>query len=370
MQFIDLKAQYTRLQTQIDSRVQRVLEHGQYIMGPEVAELEQNLQNFVGVPHCISVANGTDALVIALRALGIGPGDVVVCPTFTFFATAESIALVGATPVFADSDMHSFNISSAWLEEHLPHLKQKHGDALKAIMAVDLFGLPADYAALETLCDAHELFLIADGAQAMGASQGGKNVGSFGHIATTSFFPAKPLGCFGDGGAIFTHSDELADICRSIRVHGKGSDKYQNVRIGTNSRLDTLQAAILLEKLAVLAEEIGTRQLVAERYTAALADRYELQAIPSDARSAWAQFSLLASKETREALQLRLNEAGVPTQVYYPCPLHLQTAFSNLAYKTGSLPNSEELSERIFSVPMGPYLAEDDQAQVITTLLQ
>ena len=369
MEFIDLKAQYAQLQERIDRRVRAVLDHGGYIMGPEVGELERELSAYCGVRHAVGCANGTDALVLALKALDIGAGDAVFTTPFTFFATAEAIVLAGATPVFADIDPLTFNIDPAALEAAIARTKEEGRLTPRAVMTVDLFGLPADYEAIEPLCARHGLDLIEDAAQGFGGDLRGRRACAFGRVATTSFFPAKPLGCYGDGGAIFTDDGDLADRLRSLRVHGKGDDKYDNVRIGTNSRLDTVQAAILLEKLAAFPAELEQRQKVAERYRQGLPNWLQAPHVPEGYLSSWAQYSVLApSGAERTRLMADLREAAVPAMIYYARPLHLQTALAYLGHKEGDFPVSEDVSSRIFSLPMSPYLGASDQDRVLELL--
>ncbi|MCH8615869.1 DegT/DnrJ/EryC1/StrS family aminotransferase [Sphingomonas sp. SM33] len=369
MQFIDLKAQYSALRERIDRRIEAVLEHGAFIMGPEVAELEGELASYCGVGHAVTCANGTDALVLALRALGIGPGDAVFTTPFTFFATVEAIMLAGALPVFADIDPRTFNLDPVALQEAVERTRDAGRVRPRAVMTVDLFGLPADYATIEQVCARHGLELIEDAAQAFGASVRGMKAGAFGRVATTSFFPAKPLGCYGDGGALFTEDDELADVLRSLRMHGKGEDKYDNVRVGTNSRLDTIQAAILLEKLDAFPGELERRQQVAERYRQALPNWLTAPHVPDGHVSSWAQHSVLAaSGDDRERWIAGLKSAGVPTAIYYARSLHLQTALAHLNHSAGDFPVAEDVSNRIFSLPMSAYLTEADQDRVIDAL--
>jgi UDP-2-acetamido-2-deoxy-ribo-hexuluronate aminotransferase len=369
MQFIDLGAQFQALGPQIRRRIDQVLANGAYIMGPEVGQLQRELAAYCGVKHAIGCANGTDALVLALRALGIGPGDTVATTPFTFFATAEAIVLVGARPLFVDIAPVTFNIDPQALEAAILSHDEERGGRLRAVMGVDLFGLPADYDAIEPLCRAHGLFLIEDAAQGFGGAIGSRVAGSFGDIAITSFFPAKPLGCYGDGGAVFTNDDELAATVRSLHVHGKGADKYDNVLIGTNSRLDTIQAAILLEKLAVFPVELDARQRVAEAYARALDDVVGLPRVPGNFRSSWAQYSVLApSAARRTEMMAALAAANIPTAIYYAKPLHFQPALAELGYQEGAFPVAEDVAARIFSLPMGPYLDPADQALVIDAL--
>ncbi|WP_429192646.1 DegT/DnrJ/EryC1/StrS family aminotransferase [Aeromonas salmonicida] len=354
MQFIDLAAQYQHLKQKIDQRIQQVLEHGHYIMGPEVAELEAKLADYVGVKHVITCANGTDALTLAMMAMGVKPGDAIFCPTFTFFATAETIAYEGATPVFVDSDPDTFNISPQDLEKQIQRVLAEGKLNLKAIITVDLFGLPANYPELEIIAKKYNIKLLEDSAQGFGGELNGKRAGSFGDIATTSFFPAKPLGCYGDGGAIFTNSDEYAELIRSYRVHGKGADKYDNIRIGMNSRLDTIQAAILLEKLAVFPEELIARNKVAKNYEQALAGKYKTPMVPPGYLSSWAQYTIIT--QDRDATMAEYKAKGIPTMIYYATCLHQQKAFAYLGYKEGDLPVAEKLSKQVVSLPMHPYM--------------
>lgn len=368
MQFIDLAAQQTRLRASIDARIAAVLDHGQYIMGPEVAELERRLAAFCGAAHCISCANGTDALQLALMALGVGAGDAVFVPSFTFAATAEVAPLVGAVPVFVDIDLTTYTMQPASLDRAIGHARAL-GLRAAIVVPVDLFGLPADYDSLGDIAAGAGMRIIADSAQGFGALYKGRMTGSIGDLATTSFFPAKPLGCYGDGGAIFTADAGMAALLDSYRVHGKGTGKYDNVRIGVNSRLDTLQAAILLEKLAVYEEEIEARQRVAARYSEALADRHVVPIIPEGRRSTWAQYTLRAADcAARDRIMAVLKSAGIPAAIYYPRPLHLQGAYRGFPADPAGLPNSETAAACVFSVPMGPYLDERDQDRVIAAL--
>jgi dTDP-4-amino-4,6-dideoxygalactose transaminase len=359
MQFIDLAAQYQHLKAKIDARIQTVLDHGKYIMGPEVAELERNLAEYVGVKHCITCANGTDALTLAMMVLDIKEGDAVFCPTFTFFATAETIAFQKAMPIFVDSDEATFNICPIDLENQIINTISEGVLKPKAIIAVDLFGLPANYPEIEKLAKKYNLKLIEDAAQGFGGSitdNAGltKRAGSFGDMATTSFFPAKPLGCYGDGGAVFTNNDEYADLVRSYRVHGKGADKYDNVRIGMNSRLDTIQAAILLEKLAEFPQELINRNNAATNYEKKLAHAYITPKVPEGFVSSWAQYTLLS--DSREQVMAQYKEQGMPTVIYYGTCMHQQTAFSNLGYQDGDFPVAEKLANQVFSLPMHGYI--------------
>jgi dTDP-4-amino-4,6-dideoxygalactose transaminase len=367
MQFIDLQAQYQHLKEKIDRRIQTVLDHGKYIMGPEVGELEERLSTYVGVKHTITCANGTDALQLALMALDIKAGDAVLCPTFTFFASAEAIAFVGATPVFVDSDEVTFNICPDHLEKQIIKTQSEGKLTLKAIMTVDLFGLPADYPKIKAIADKYNLKIIEDAAQGFGGSINGRKAGTFGDIATTSFFPAKPLGCYGDGGAIFTDNDHYADLLRSLRIHGKGTDKYDNVRIGMNSRLDTIQAAVLIEKLAVFQEELEARQRVADTYTKSLRGQNDIvtPTVPSGYVSSWAQYTIRSDE--RDQIMSALKTADIPSVVYYEKCMHQQNAFSHLDYKKDSFPISEKLSNTSFSMPMHPYMSEVDFQKIISS---
>lgn len=354
MQFIDLVAQYQHLKARIDARIHAVLEHGQYIMGPEVGELEAQLADYVGVKHAITCANGTDALTLAFMVLGIKPGDAVFCPTFTFFASAETIAFAGATPVFVDVEEQTFNIDPAQLERAIEQTLAEGNLEPKAIVAVDLFGLPANYPEIERIAKKYNLKIVEDAAQGFGGSIQGKRAGSFGDIATTSFFPAKPLGCYGDGGAVFTNNDEYAELLKSFRVHGKGVDKYDNVRIGVNSRLDTIQAAILLEKLAVFPVELEARNAAAEYYAKEYAGKYVTPSVPDGYGSSWAQYTVRAENREKEIAELKAK--GIPTAIYYGTCMHEQTAFTALGYKTGDFLVAEKLARTVFSLPMHPYL--------------
>jgi UDP-2-acetamido-2-deoxy-ribo-hexuluronate aminotransferase len=369
MDFIDLKSQQKAIWPAIQERIQRVLAHGQYIMGPEVHELEARLAAYVGVKQAVSCSSGTDALLMPLMAYGVGPGDAIFTTPFTFIATAEVIQLLGATPVFVDIDSKTFNIDPAALEQAivgLGHNAKTRSLQPKGIIPVDLFGQPADYDAIKALARQHKLFVLEDAAQSFGATYKGRKAGSLADAAATSFFPAKPLGSYGDGGAIFTDDDGLAEILRSIRNHGQGRDRYENIRIGLNGRLDTLQAAILLVKLDIFDQEAEARQAVAARYSQGLHKLVEVPYVAPACTSIWAQYSVLS--EQRQALQEKLQAGGIPTAVYYPLPLHLQKAFLPLGYKTGDFPVSEGAAQRIFSLPMHPYLEAAQQDLIIKTL--
>ncbi len=379
MDFIDLKTQQKRIKEQLDTNIQKVLAHGSYIMGPEVKELEKKLAAYVGAKHAIGCASGTDALLMALMAYNVGPGDAIFTTPFTFIATAEVISLLGATPVFVDIDPRTFNIDPAKLgiainavknqDDHLHPLPITHNQSPlvpKGVIPVDIFGLPADYDTINAIAKDHGLFVIEDAAQSFGAEYKGKKACSLADVACTSFFPAKPLGCYGDGGMCFTDDDSLAAALDSIRVHGKGSHKYDTTRIGINGRLDTLQAAILQAKFAIFPEEVQLRQEVANRYTALL-DGASVRPphLPPDNLSVWAQYSVLAKDGAqRDALLKRLQEVKIPAAIYYPKPLHLQTAFTSLGYVPGAFPVSEDAANRIFNLPMHPYLTEQDQIKI------
>lgn len=368
--FIDLAAQQARIREKIEARLRAVLDHGRYIMGPEVAELEEKLGAFCGAKHVITCANGTDALELALMALGVGRGDAVFVPSFTFAATAEVVPGTGATPVFVEVDPATFNMEPESLKRAIAHARER---ALRpaAVIPVDLFGLPADYDAIAPIARAEGMRVVADSAQGFGASYKGRTTGTLADITTTSFFPAKPLGCYGDGGALFTDDDEMAAQLRSLRVHGKGADKYDNVRIGRNSRLDTLQAAILLEKLAIYPGEIESRQRVAETYSRALEGRFRVPHVPDGCRSVWAQYTLIAADAAeRDAVMAHLKAQGVPSVVYYPRPLHRQTAYAGYPTDPEGLAVSEALAETVFSLPMHPYLDETTQQRIVRHVLQ
>ena len=369
MQFIDLKAQFEALEPGIRRRIQQVLTQAHYILGPEVEEFEMLLANYCGVSHGVSCANGTDALVLALRALDVGPGDAVLTTPFSFFATVEAIMLVGARPVFADISRETFNIDPSKMEERIERHDQDRDGKLKAAITVDLFGLPADYNTIEALCARHGLLLVEDAAQGFGGKIGDRRAGSFGTIATTSFFPAKPLGCYGDGGALLTNDSDLANRLRSLRVHGKGQDKYDNVEVGYNSRLDTLQAAILIEKLASFPAELAARQRVANRYHEALQEQVEIPSVPPPFLSSWAQYSVLARDSAHRARLIEvLDDAAIPSAIYYARPLHLQPALASLGGRKGDFPIAESVCDRILSLPMGPYLKPDDQDRVVAAI--
>ncbi|MBU28455.1 MAG: aminotransferase DegT [Flavobacteriales bacterium] len=368
MQFIDLKAQQKLIREKIDQRIKNVLEHGKYIMGPEVDELEERLSDYVNVKHCISCSSGTDALLIPLMAMKIGPGDAVITTPFTYIATAEVIALVGATPIFCDIYDTTFNINPERLQEAFDLAISKNLKP-KAIIPVDLFGLPARYRLIEKFAKKNKMIVIEDAAQGFGGKINDRRAGSFGDVAATSFFPAKPLGCYGDGGAIFTNNDELAQKMKSIRIHGSGKDKYQNDRIGINGRLDSIQAAVLLEKFEIFDKELNFRNKVANYYTQNINKMFISPHIPDKYFSSWAQYSIILSRGlNREKIINKLKENEIPSMVYYKIPIHLQNGYAKYFNKECSLTVSEETSKRILSLPMHPYLSESDQDKVLNTL--
>ncbi|MRR55351.1 MAG: DegT/DnrJ/EryC1/StrS family aminotransferase [Deltaproteobacteria bacterium] len=374
MEFFDLKKQYELLEPSIQNRINAVLHHRKFIMGPEIAELEEKLSSFAGCTYCVSCSSGTDALLMGLMAFGIGPGDAVFTTPFSFFATAEVISLVGATPIFVDIEEATFNIDPMKLEEaildvqkgmqRVPGISKRLNP--KAVIAVDLFGLPSKYGDINRIGKKYDLVIVEDAAQSFGGALGEKKVGSLTDIAATSFFPAKPLGCYGDGGALFTDDADLAKRLRSLREHGKGEYKYDNTRIGINGRLDTIQAAVLLGKLEVFSAELDRRQEIAGFYSEMLADIVKVPRIPEGFRSAWAQYSVLTDQ--REYFLEKLKKAEIPFAVYYPKPLHLQTALSYLGYHKGDFPISEGVSERIFSLPMHPYLEREEQEMIVNAI--
>jgi dTDP-4-amino-4,6-dideoxygalactose transaminase len=365
--FIDLKSQQRRIQPHVSEAIERVLAHGQYILGPEVRTLEADLGAFCGAKHVVTCADGTVALALVLMAKGLRAGQAVLCPSFTFAATAEVVAWCGATPIFVDVHPDTFNMDAASLEAGIATAK-KHGLEAVGVMPVDLFGQPADYDAIERVCAAHGLWMLCDSAQSFGAEYRGRKVGSIGFATSTSFFPAKPLGCYGDGGAIFTDDSGLDAVLRSLRVHGEGTDKYDNVRIGMNGRLDTIQAAVLIEKLKIFREEIAQRNAVADRYNAALADVAIVPRVLEGATSIWAQYTIRVKPEKRDALADALRAQGVPTAVYYRLPMHRQTAYRHYPAAGNGLPVSEALSGEVISLPMHPYLDEPTQDRIIAAV--
>jgi dTDP-4-amino-4,6-dideoxygalactose transaminase len=365
--FIDLQAQRRRLGAPLNEAILKAVSDGKWILGPQVTELENLLSEFAGVKHTITCANGTDALMIVLRAWDVGPGDAVFVPAFTFAASAEVVALVGASPVFVDVLEDTYNIDPASLEAAVAMVKREGKLNPRIVMPVDLFGQPADYEKIEAICTREKLLLLCDSAQGFGGRLNGRVAGSIGDAATTSFFPAKPLGCYGDGGACFTNDDNLAMLLRSIRVHGQGSDKYENVRIGVNSRLDTIQAAILLEKLKIFPEEIEIREKVAQRYNRKLgvSNGIRVPHVIDGAQSTWAQYTIQVPD--RAKLAAALKDKGIPTAVYYPIPLSQQRGYKH--FPSGPIPVSEKLSKTVISLPMHPYMDEATQDRIIAAIL-
>ena len=365
--FIDVAAQRRRLGRAIDDAVSRVLAHCQFIHGPEVRALETELAAFCGARHAIVCSSGTDALRLVLMAWGIGPGDAVICPTFTFCATAEVVALCGATPVMADVEAETFNLNSASLERAVATAKRL-GLKPRAIIPVDLFGLPADHDAIAAVAAKYDLLVLDDAAQAFGATYRGRRLGSIGPATATSFFPAKPLGCYGDGGAIFTDENDLAVRLRSLRVHGESTDKYDAVRIGITGRLDSIQAAILLEKLKIFPDEIVARNVVAQRYTAGLADVATVPHVGNESTSVWAQYTIRLAPGRRDALAAALKAQGIPTAIYYAKPLHRQAAYRDFPVADGGLPVSERLADEVISLPMHAYLEAPVQDRIVSAV--
>ena len=366
--FIDVAAQRRRLGKSVDEAVARVLAHCQFINGPEVSQLEAALGAFCGAKHVVTCASGTDALLMVLMAKGVGRGDAVFCPSFTFCATGEAVALIGATPVFVDVDEATFNIDMASLKRGIATAKRM-GLKPRGVIPVDLFGQSADHDAVFTVAQTEGLFVLDDAAQAFGASYKGRRLGSLGHVTATSFFPAKPLGCFGDGGAIFTDDAELAETLRSVRVHGQGSDKYDNVRLGLTGRLDTIQAAVLIEKLKIFEDEIASRNKVAEHYARGLGNVVTVPHLASSSTSVWAQYTIRLPKGTdRDEFATVLKAQGIPTAIYYPKSMHQQTAYRNFPIADGGLPVCERLSSDVISLPMHAYLDEATQDRVIAAV--
>jgi dTDP-4-amino-4,6-dideoxygalactose transaminase len=362
--FIDVAAQRRRLGPAIDAAVARVLSHCQFILGPEVRAFEAELAAFCGARHVVTCASGTDALVLALRAMGVGPGDAVLCPSFTFCATAEVAALVGATPVFVDVDPATFNIDANGIAGAAAAAKEA-GLRPKAIIPVDLFGLPADHGAVQAAAKVENLLVLDDAAQSFGATCNNRRLGTFGQATATSFFPAKPLGCYGDGGAVTTDDDSLADALRSLRVHGQGSDKYDNIRIGLASRLDTIQAAILIEKLKIFPDEIDARNRIANRYSEGLGDAVVVPRVPAGYTSVWAQYTIRVAGSRRDALVAALKAEGIPTAIYYPIPLHRQQAYKHYPIGKGGVMVSDRLAAEAISLPMHAYLDVVTQDRIV-----
>jgi dTDP-4-amino-4,6-dideoxygalactose transaminase len=362
--FIDVAAQRRRLGKRIDDAVRRVMDHCQFVNGPEVAALESELAAFCGAKHAIGVASGTDALVLVMMAKGIGRGDAVICPSFTYAASPEAVALVGATPVFAEVNETTFNLEPAGIDRAVAAAKRA-GLNPKALMTVDLFGLPADYEAINPVAEKLGLYVIDDAAQSFGADAKGRKIGTLAPVTTTSFFPAKPLGCYGDGGAVFTDDDELADLIRSLRNHGQGTDRYDNVRIGMTGRLDTIQAAVLIEKLRIFPEEIVARERVARRYNAALADVVRVPHASNEHSCVWAQYTIRVSGGRRDGFAQTLRTQGIPTAQYYPVPSHRQVAYRDYPVADGGLAVTDRLAGEVISLPMHAYLDEPTQDRVI-----
>jgi dTDP-4-amino-4,6-dideoxygalactose transaminase len=354
VQFIDLATQQSKIRDKIDAAIARVLDHGQYIMGPEVKQFENDLKDFTGAAHALSCANGTDALTLVMMAWGIGPGDAVFVPSFTYVASAETPAQLGATPFFVDVLEDSFNIDPASFAQAIDEANGQ-GFRPAVVIPVDLFGQPADIDAITKIAHAANIKVLVDGAQSFGASSHGRKVGAMGDATTTSFFPAKPLGCYGDGGAVFTNDDALADVINSIRLHGKGSEKYDNVRIGVNSRLDTIQAAILIEKLKIFPDELLARDKVASAYAAGLGNVVKTPIVADGLTSAWAQYTIFV--ENRDAVQAKLKSLGFPSVVYYPKALTRQDGYSSFPVVSSGVAVSEGLTENVLSLPMHPYLS-------------
>jgi len=362
--FVDVGAQRRRLGSAIDDAIARVTAHCQFIQGPEVAAFEAELAAYCGARHAVGCASGTDALMLVLLARGVGPGDAVICPAFTFCATAEVVALVGAVPVFADVDAATFNLDVASLKRAVATAR-RHGLAPKAVIPVDLFGLPADHDAISAVAKAEGLFVLDDAAQAFGAIYKGRKLGAIAPATATSFFPAKPLGCYGDGGAVLTDDPDLADTLRSLRVHGQGRDKYDNVRIGLTSRLDTIQAAVLIEKLKIFSDEIEARDRIARRYAAGLLDVAIVPAVTDGLTSVWAQYTIRLKPGLRDAFAAKLKAQGIPTAIYYPKPLHRLEAYRHFPVVDNGIPVTDRLAEEVISLPMHAYLDAPTQDRVI-----
>lgn len=371
MEFRDLKAQYNALKSELDTGISEVIAKANFISGKQIEELEKELADYVGVKHCITCANGTDALLLALMAWDIGAGDAVFVPDFTFFSSGEVVSFEGATPIFVDVEEDTFNMSPNSLQAAIEKVLREGKLTPKVVISVDLFGQPADYDRIIPIVKKYDLKLLEDGAQGFGGEIRGKRACSFGDIATTSFFPAKPLGCYGDGGAIFTDDDEIADLLFSLRVHGKGEDKYDNVRIGVNSRLDTIQAAILKVKLKAFADyEIDNVNHVAERYTQTLTGIIKTPTVLEGFKSSWAQYTLLLeNKEERDFLQEYLKQQGIPSMIYYRKPMHMQSAFGNVDCVKVDLSVTTSICDRVLSIPIHPYMQYEDQDKVVEEIM-
>ena len=362
--FIDLAAQQARIRDRVEAAMRRTLDHGAYIMGPEIGELESGLAAFCGARHAVACSNGTDALALVLMAKGVRRGDDFFCPSFTFAATAEVVAWLGATPYFVDIEADTYNMDPASLSAAIGEAREA-GLTPTGVISVDLFGLPADYDRIEPVAAENGLWLLCDAAQGFGAAYKGRKVGTIGMATTTSFFPAKPLGAYGDGGAVFTDDDEMAALLRSLLFHGKGDDRYDNVRIGMNGRLDSLQAGVLIEKLAIFPDEIDARNRIAARYSDGFSNILVAPHVPEGSTSVWAQYTLRAPGHSRDTITAALKEQGVPTAIYYPKPLHQQTAYRTFPVVGGSLPVSERAAGEVFSLPMHAYLDEETQDFII-----
>ncbi len=371
MEFIDLKAQYAHLKDKIDKNIEKVLNDSHYIMGEEVKELEEKLAKYVGRKYCVTCGNGTDALTLAMRVLDVKEGDAVFVPTFTFYSSAEVISLEGATPIFVDVN-ETFNMDAKKLEKAIEQVKSEGKLNLKAIVAVDLFGQTANFPEILEIANKYGLKVVEDAAQGFGGSISGKKACSFGDISTTSFFPAKPLGCYGDGGAVFTDDEEMYQLLLSLRVHGKGSYKYENVRVGYNSRLDTIQAAILLPKLEAFEQyELDERNKFAKMYTERLKEVVKTPFVPEGYVSSWAQYTLiLENEEQRNTIQTKLKEMGIPTMVYYPIPLHKQIVYKDYNFNVEDLQVAEKLSKCVLSLPMHPYMNEEQIEQISKAIIE
>lgn len=366
MQFRDLKTQYNVLKDEMDKAILDVVASSAFVMGPKIKEMEMAFAEYVGVKHCVACNSGTDALLLALKVWDVKAGDAVFVPSFTFFASAEVIAMQGATPVFVDVDKDTFNMDVDDLERKIEQTIKAGKLTPRVVIAVDLFGLPADFKTIRKVADKHKLYVLEDGAQGFGGRIGDRKACTFGDISTTSFFPAKPVGCYGDGGAVFTDNDEWAELLESYHIHGKGSDRYDNVRIGMNSRLDSIQAAILLVKLKAFKEyELVDVNKVAARYTKKLKDVVKTPIVSEGFYSSWAQYTLqVKDKEVRAGLQAALKALDIPTAIYYPIPMHRQTAFSYLNLDDNRCPISDQLADTVISLPIHPYLSESDQDRV------
>lgn len=372
MQFRDLKSQYKHIKETVDANIQEVINDGNFIQGNQVKELEERLADYVGVKHCITCANGTDALQLALMAWGVGSGDAVFVPDFTFFSSGEVVSAVGATPIFVDVDSDTYNISINSLIKMIEKVVNDGIYKPRVIVAVDLFGQPADYNELRKTADKYGMYILEDSAQGFGGMLGDKRDCSFGDISTTSFFPAKPLGCYGDGGAVFTDNSEWDELIRSYKVHGKGSSKYDNIRIGMNSRLDTLQAAVLLAKIPVFAcEELENEQKIALKYTEKLKEYVKVPVIRDGFYSSWAQYTIqLKNSKMRDGLQKYLKDLGIPAMVYYQKPMHLQKAFDNSIYNDDDYPNTNRLCDTVLSLPFHPYMSDEDVELVAKSIIE